>query len=377
MTNSDIFVTTLVWLRMLAKVPNKIFQKWFVLPILAIVTFGLTEIGARNPDFTEKVYSRSIYPVLAYIISNLSNPFPFSLDDMFYLLLIISVITLVVLLITKRISWKYLARLVLNVLAMVYVLFYFLWGFNYYREDLNTRLQLKEQMPDTDDFLKQLENLIDDTNKSYSSFENMEKEIIDSLVEDSYKKLAKALAIKYPAGKRKDKSITWSSFFAKAGISGYFGPFFNEIHVNKKVLPIEYPSVLAHEKAHQFGITSEAEANFYAWIVCTQSSSKQLQYSANLHILRYFLHQGYQLEEYPEIISKLDVRVKDDYQRIRENWMNLRNEKVDRVASKVNDSYLKSNKVDKGIKDYTGVVKHVMNFSLDSAFQKRHNLPVK
>jgi hypothetical protein len=57
--------------------------------------------------------------------------------------------------------------------------------------------------------------------------------------------------------------------------------------------------------------------------------------------------------------------------------MNLRNEKVDRVASKVNDTYLKSNKVDKGIKDYTGVVKHVMNFSLDSAFQKQHNLPVK
>ena len=362
---------------MSVKVPGKIFRKWFTLPILALITLGLTEIGARNPGFVERVYSLSIYPVLAYIISNLSNPFPFSLDDTFYLFLIITAITLTILLLLKRISWKFSVKLVLNMLAVVYMLFYYLWGFNYYREDLNCRLQLAEQKPNTIDFLKQLETLVENTNKSYCSFENMEKEKIDSLVEDSYKKLADVLALKYPAGKRRDKTITWSSFFAKAGISGYYGPFFNEIHVNKKVLPIEYPSVLAHEKAHQFGITSEAEANFYSWIVCTQSNSKQLRYSANLNILRFFLHQAYQLEEYPEIISNLDDRVKKDYQRIRENWMKLRNEKIDRVASKVNDTYLKGNKVEKGIEDYTGVVKHVMNFSLDSAFLERHNLNVK
>ena len=362
---------------MSTKGPNKIFRMWFSLPILAITTFGLTEIGARNSGFVEKVYSQSIYPFLAYIISNLSNPFPFSLDDIFYLLLIITAIILIVLLILKRISWKFSAKVVLNVMAAIYILFYFLWGFNYYREDLNTRLQLKEQQPDTNDFVKQLQILIEDTNKSYCSFEIMEKEIVDSLVEDSYKKLADVLALKYPAGNRRDKSVTWSSFFAKAGISGYYGPFFNEVHVNKKVLPIEYPFVLAHEKAHQFGVTSEAEANFYAWLICTQSRSKQLQYSANLHILRFFFHQAYQLEEYPEIISKLDDRVKNDFLRIREHWMKLRNEKVDRVASHVNDAYLKSNKVEKGIKDYTGVVKHVMNFSLDSDFRNRHNLPAR
>jgi len=69
----------------------------------------------------------------------------------------------------------------------------------------------------------------------------------------------------------------------------------------------------------------------------------------------------------------LDKNAKSDYLRIREHWMKLRNEKVDKVASKVNDSYLKTNKVEKGIEDYKGVVKFVMDYSLDTAFQKKYN----
>ena len=144
--------------------------------------------------------------------------------------------------------------------------------------------------------------------------------------------------------------------------------------MNSYILPVEYPFVLAHEKAHQFGITNEAEANFYAWLVCTNSNSKQLQYSANLHVLRYFLYQAYQLEEYPEMIAKLDERVKNDLQRISENWRKLRNEKIDKVASKANDIYLKTNKIENGIEEYHGVLKFVMDYAYDSNSKERYNL---
>ena len=353
---------------------QKLFLKWSIIPTMAFLTFGLSEIASRNPSFIEVNYSQTIYPKIAETFSFISNLFPFSLDDLFYVLLIISFIFLVLLLIFRKISLTKASLVTLNVLAAIYILFYFLWGFNYFRYDLNIRLDLAEQNPDTDVFIQQLESLIESTNNSFYSDEMLDKNEIDSLIEQSYYQLSPALKINYPSGKRKDKKITFSRFFAKAGISGYYGPFFNEVHVNTSILPLEYPFVLAHEKAHQFGITSEAEANFYAWLVCTKSNSKQLQYSANLHILRFFLYQGYQLEKYPEIISKLKENVKTDFQRISENWEKLRNEKVDKVASKVNDTYLKSNKVEKGIDDYSGVVKFVMDFSLDSAFQKKYDL---
>ncbi|MBT6004138.1 MAG: hypothetical protein HOG79_00345, partial [Prolixibacteraceae bacterium] len=45
-----------------------------------------------------------------------------------------------------------------------------------------------------------------------------------------------------------------------------------------------------------------------------------------------------------------------------------------KVASKVNDTYLKTNKIEKGIEDYYGVVKHVMDISQDSVFQRKWDL---
>ena len=82
------------------------------------------------------------------------------------------------------------------------------------------------------------------------------------------------------------------------------------------------------------------------------------------------------MEEYSEIIANLDENVKTDFKRIRENYRTLRNERVDKVASKVNDAYLKTNKVEKGIEDYKGVVKFVMDLSADTIFQEKWDLKV-
>jgi hypothetical protein len=352
-------------------------KKWILLPVLALLTFGLTQVAYRFPAITERWYSQKLYSLIASIISPISNLISFSLDDFFYFLLILILILLIILLIFRKISFAKAGKFILNTLAATYILFYFLWGFNYFREDLYQRLKLAKHEPSTKAFISQLTKLVDNTNKSWCTFENWDKKQVDLNIEKSYKTLAPALKINYPAGKRKAKSITVSRFFAQAGISGYYGPFFNEVHVNSYILPVEYPFILAHEKAHQFGITNEAEANFYAWLVCTNSKSKQLQYSANLHVLQYFLYQGYQLEEYSDIIAKLDKRVKKDLEKIRENWMSLRNEKIDEAASKVNDFYLKTNKIKDGVKEYSGVVKFVMDYSYDSGFQKKYNLTRK
>lgn len=350
------------------------FLWWIVLPVLALITFVFTEWLAKNANWAETIYGQTVYPRIGTFLSGFSSIFPFSIDDVFYLGLIFLLFILIALLILRKISWKKAGKIVLNTLALTYILFYFLWGFNYYRPDLNTRLKIESQIANTEDFLNVFEKIITQTNQSFTAFEGFGKNEIDSLIEASYKNLTSILKLSYPAGKRPGKNITFSRFFAKAGISGYFGPFFSEVHLNSNILPIEYPFVLAHEKAHQFGITGESEANFYAWLVCTESDSQKLKYSANLMILRYFIFQAYRLEKYPEIITKLDNPVKKDIQKISEHWAKLRNEKIDRIATKINDTYLKTNKVEKGVEDYRGVVKHVMDFSLDSAFQKKWNL---
>ena len=57
-------------------------------------------------------------------------------------------------------------------------------------------------------------------------------------------------------------------------------PVFLEIILNPDLLPVEQPSVLAHEWAHLGGYADESEANFIAWIACVRSGDPAAQYSA-------------------------------------------------------------------------------------------------
>ena len=342
--------------------------------MLALACFTLTLVAERHAPFIEIWYSRGVYPYIASILSSVSSLFPFSLDDLFYVLLILLIPALILLLILRKISFAMAGRFTLNILASIYLLFYVLWGLNYFREDLNSRLQLSVSSANKAEFLSVMNHLIEVTNNSYCEIGQIDKKVTDSLVEVSYENLAKLLKLNYPTGSRKDKTITLSRLFAQSGITGYYGPFFSEVHVNKNVLPLEYPCVLAHEKAHQFGITGESEANFYAWLVCKQSKSQLLNYSGNLFILRYFFSQARGLEEYPQLVRKIDPRVQKDFDKIRDHWHKLRKEIYEQIASKVNDAYLKSNHIEDGIDDYYGVVKHVMDFSLDTAFQRYYQL---
>lgn len=345
---------------------RKAFPIW-----LALATFGLTELFARHEAVTEKVYSQAIYPVVAFLLSFVSRWVSFSMDDAFYLLLAVLLIILLILMAFRKIKFGRFLLLILQTLAICYVLFYWFWGFNYFRSGVNDRLQIVKSKPDTVEFVSVFESLIAQTNESYCTFDHTSYSTLDSLVEASYQKNASFLKLKYPQGKRRPKPITLSSFFAKASIAGYYGPFFSEVHLNDSLLRIEYPAVLAHECAHQFGVTSEAEANFYSWIVCTRSESQQLRYSANISMVGYFLSQARRLHNFQDLVHQINKPVLEDLRKIQDHWEKMRNEKIDKVAGKVNDVYLKTNKIQKGIEDYFGVVQFVMDYSTDSLAQRR------
>jgi len=342
------------------------------LPIwLALVTWGLTELFAVHPQLAETGYSQTLYPVFAFVLSFFSRWVSFSVDDAFYALLAVFLLVLLILTIFRKIGIGRFFLLLIQTLAIVYVLFYWCWGFNYFRSGFNDRLQIAKSKTDTVQFVRVFSSLITQTNESYCSYDGVKRATIDSLVECSYRANASFLGITYPQGHRRPKPITMSSFFAKASIAGYYGPFFSEVHLNDSLLMMEYPQVLAHESAHQFGITSEAEANFYSWLVCSRSESKPLQYSANIGMLNYFLSQAKRLHNFPELVHQIQKPVIDDIRKMQKHWANMRSESVDKVAGTVNDAYLKTNKIEKGVADYFGVVQFIMDYSTDSLAQKR------
>ncbi len=343
----------------LKKLSKKLLPVW-----LAILTFILTELAAAYTGITERVYSTGLYPIIAKALSSVSSIFPFSLDDVFYVGLILFIISLTALVIIRKVKPANYFYVLFNSVAIVYISFYWLWGFNYFRVEINERLDIPEQPPSTESFTYALDYLINSANENRTDTFNISYEEINTLVEKSYKEQSEFLKIDYPQGVRNPKAITFSRFFAKAAISGYYGPFFNEIHINSYLLPVEYPWTLAHEKAHQFGVTSEAEANFYAWYVCNSSSNQQVRYAANINALFYFLYDAKKMKGYKSTLSKVNKEVISDMKEIISHWQGLRSAPVEKAASKANDTYLKTNKIEKGIDDYDGVVKYITEYLL-------------
>ncbi|WP_282036009.1 DUF3810 family protein [Saccharicrinis aurantiacus] len=78
-------------------------------------------------------------------------------------------------------------------------------------------------------------------------------------------------------------------------------------------------------------------------------------------ILDYFLYEARNLKDKNTLTKNIDKNVKQDLISQHKHWMQWRHAKIDKITSTVNDAYLKSNNVEKGIDDYNHVVQLIVN----------------
>jgi hypothetical protein len=334
--------------------------------IAALLVFISVRIAVGNSAFVEDYYSEGIYPHIAQWFSWFSNLFPFSLWDLFWMISILLTISGLFLVIIRKVKFVRYGLRVGQFLAILYCFFYIVWGFNYFRPVIEERLEWKR--PETDEavFRSILDTLIVNTNSEYISVSVSDFSEINRSVEESYRKNSNVLGINYPNGSRRTKTMIFSSFLAKSGVSGYFGPFFNEVHLNHYLLPMDYAFALAHEKAHQFGITNEAEANLAAFAVCISSEDQRLQYSGYMFILLYFLADATHMKGYDEYLKKIDKPVIEDLRFRRDYYEGLQNKTLDNAQNAVNNAYLKANHIEQGVKNYNQVVALVISWYYNS-----------
>jgi hypothetical protein len=330
--------------------------------ILAILIFLSTLVAAGRGGLIEQIYSQGIYPVLAGMLSSLSKLFSFSLWDIFWIVFIVSILTGLILVFFKKVRpGRFVIRL-LQVIAILYSLFYILWGYNYFRPKIQDRMGWKPVAYDEAMLRSVLDTVISETNRNYISLKISDNKVVDSLIEASYRINSRTLGIKYPNGSRRPKIMIFSKLYGKMGLSGYFGPFFNEVHVNSNSLAMDYPFLLGHEKAHQFGIASEAEANLISFIICTNSHDQRLKYSGYMTLLLYFLHDASHLKDYQAYVKLIDSRVLEDLRYRKKYYQGLENVKLSNMQTAANDRYLKVNHIEKGVRNYDQVTALVISW---------------
>jgi hypothetical protein len=149
------------------------------------------------------------------------------------------------------------------------------------------------------------------------------------------------------------KPLLSSPLFSRFGIAGIYFPFSGEANFNRDIPGWSLPHVMAHEKAHQRGIATEDEANFYGFLACIYAPLPEAKYSGLLFAQRQVLRALLNVapEKGMEIAKQRHPGVQRDINAYRAFWLGQRGPLTD-VGSAFNDTYLKLNGVKRGSASY-------------------------
>jgi hypothetical protein len=137
------------------------------------------------------------------------------------------------------------------------------------------------------------------------------------------------------------------------------GPFFAEAQLNADLPEVQYPFTYAHEFSHLLGVSNEAEANYWAYRVCTESSSPALQYCGYFGLLPYVIsNASYLLQEtaFKEWIQTIRPEVIEQYKQKNAYWQERYSPLIGSVQDFAYNLFLKGNKIASGKKNYAEVI---------------------
>lgn len=338
--------------------------------ILGVITWVLTLWGQNNPEKVEKLYSASVYPAISQKLSKISGLFPISIGEILvFSLLGIIVISFLIGLTRPRLvtaNIKVILHIIVRLVGMAYILFYFMWGFNYYRPDYMTLAHINTEAASVEELAQLTRQVISQANQLRSRLKEDEEGVF--LIEEDFAtlgELAKEGFEDYYVGDQnlggdygRPKPLKVSKWMSYTGITGIYFPYTLEPNVNIDIPHMNIPVTMAHEMGHQRGFAREDEANFIGYKACVGNPSPEFQYSGNYLALQYLLSDLGKQDPglYDEVRLELSDGVKRDMNYGYDYWK-AREGKAEEVATTMNDNYLKANKQSSGVKSYNEVVK--------------------
>ena len=85
------------------------------------------------------------------------------------------------------------------------------------------------------------------------------------------------------------KKLGWAGYYTGKGVTGKTVSLTGEAAVNPNVPSILLPYAMCHEMAHRMSIASDRDANFTAFLACTNNRDPYFVYSGYLNAYRYCL----------------------------------------------------------------------------------------
>lgn len=343
----------------------------YTLPIFLIIQIAFYKILVYFPDFVEGFYSKNLYIRISHFSRMLLGKIPFSVGDFFYGLLIISMISWFWRIRkTWKTDWKDHLLKIVGKISIYYFLLHLLWAFNYYREPLSQKMNIKREYSDAD-LLAFTKKLIIKTNEIQFKItkDKNEKIQLPYSQEEVFKMNINGydnLAREHSYFKYETLSVKQSLFslpLTYMGFGGYLNPFTNEAQVNNLLPMYSFPLTSSHEMAHQIGFASENECNFIGVLASVKNNNPYFQYSGYSFALRYCLGiWKFKNEKIFEILKKqVNTGILKNYQESQDFWKKY-DTFIDEGFHFLYDNFLKSNNQKDGMESYSKFIDLMINY---------------
>ncbi len=319
--------------------------------IVVLLTFAIFRVlFIFLPEAANFIYRDNFYNLLRHLFA-LVNWIPFSIFWIFA--------GIISYFLYGTIRDKSLFKL-LKITLVVYALFYLLWGFNYFANDIGddfTKLNNRITSEDIIYHYNQVTNSVnqlsaDETLPLTRNIKELQEAIKPNLENVlqyfGYKKVS-GVQIKYlfPKG----ILLRWAT-------SGFYWPYALEGYIDPGLHTLQIPFTLAHEMAHLYGVTNEAECNFVAYLACMETKNDFIKYSAKISFWKYLRSYSVDIDFEKEMIAP---SFKEDLESIR-STMNEYPDILPAARNYIYDQYLKRNGVKSGIKSYSQFVTLLINY---------------
>jgi len=339
--------------------------KWLLVAV-AIFLIGL--LFQSFPDLTETIYRNGIFQLFRIIYDYTLGwiPIPMVYFLFFFVVyLIYKFLGNAWMLLKSKKSGK-LSLSVINGLSIIYILFYILWGFNYYTPTVKQKLSFSTHKMDREDLYEEAKNMA----QSVSSLRmtaigdssiNITEVTIPENLENQLRADQKEILRSWgylTNGRVRIRKLEPDGILLRISTAGVYIPWVLEGHIDDGLHPIQWPFTMAHEMAHGYGITDEGECNFVGFVTCISSDNLIIRYSAELAYFRYLINNLRLVDndQYKEVVRSLSQGVKNDI-----NAIVLQMRKYPDILPDfrdlVYDSYLKSHGVHEGLASYSSIIR--------------------
>jgi hypothetical protein len=249
--------------------------------------------------------------------------------------------------------------------AVVYLAFLGSWGLNYRRVPLAEKLGFDLSTVSADTVRALAVETVDQVNALYEEARRdrpHDPGVVDSRLADAFASVQELLGVRRPARPARPKQSLLDPYFRAAAVQGMTAPFFLETLIPSDLLPVEQPSVVAHEWSHLAGFADEGEAGFVAWLTCLRASPGAV-YSGWL-LLYVEAANALPPAERREIAERLSAGPTGDLRAIAARWNRNVSPTVASAGWEMYDRYLRANRVEAGTRSYAQVLGLVVGTEL-------------